>query len=99
MESLSLPSTDSLIEQLTKAASTVHSTVHFKLGEQLQQLARSIATPRQQMLHLGFTYTEQAMAKIAVDLNLFSVLAEVAGALEIDSIASIVGCDAALLGA
>ena len=49
------------------------------------------------MLHHGYSYTEHAVAKIAADLNIFSVLIEAEAPMNTDSLATKVGCDPALL--
>ena len=66
---------DSLLAQLEGAASTADLSLRYRLSGQLQRLARSIATPRQLMQHYGYTYTEQVAARIAADLDLFTILA------------------------
>lgn len=89
---------DSLLEQLAQAASTADLSLRYRLSRQLQRLARSIATPRQLMTHYGYTYTEQVAARIASDLNLFTILAESDGPLKTEDIASKCGADPVLIG-
>jgi hypothetical protein len=89
---------ESLLSQLTQAASTADLSLRYRLSEQLQRLARSIATPRQRIVHYGYTYTEQAVVKIATDLNLFTILEESDGPLKTEEIAAQSGGDSMLIG-
>jgi hypothetical protein len=50
------------------------------------------------MQHYGYMYTEQVVAKIAADLNLYGILAESETPLKSAEIASKAGADAALIG-
>jgi len=88
---------ESLLAQLGQAASSADSSIRYRLSGQLQRLARSIATPRQLMQHHGYMYTEQVVAKIAADLNLFTILAESDGPLKTEDIASKSGADPMLI--
>jgi hypothetical protein len=89
---------ESLLEQVQQAASTADSSLRFRLSNQLQRLARSIATPRQTMQSFGYAYTEQVAAKIAGDLDLFSILAQSNGPSNINEIAEKTGGDPTLIG-
>ena len=95
---MSNPSIESLLSQLAQAASTEDLSIRHQLSGQLQKLARSIATPRQIMQHYGYTYTEQVVARIAADLNLFAILAESDDLLKTEDIASKSGGDPTLIG-
>ena len=89
---------ESLLSQLGQAASNADLSLRYQLSGQLQRLARSIATPRQIMQHYGYMYTEQVMARIAADLDLFTILAQSEGPLSTGDIASKSGGDPALIG-
>ena len=89
---------ESLLSQLGQAASTADLSLRYQLSEQLQRLARSIATPRQIMQHYGYTYTEQVMARIAADLDLFTILAQSEVPLSTMDIANKSGGDPVLIG-
>jgi hypothetical protein len=89
---------DTLLTQLDQAISTADLTVRHRLSEQLQRLARSIATPRQLMTHYGYSYTEQVAAKVAADLQIFTILSENDGALGAGDIAAKCGADPVLIG-
>ena len=89
---------ESLLSQLAQAATTADLSLRYQLSGQLQRLARSIATPRQTMQHYGYMYTEQAVARIAADLDLFTILAQSEGALRTEDIASKSGADPKLIG-
>jgi hypothetical protein len=89
---------ESLLSQLGQAATTADASIRYKLSGQLQHLARSIATPRQMLQHYGYTYTEQVAAKIANDLDLFTILSQSEGPLKSVDIASKCGGDAVLIG-
>ena len=89
---------DSLVSQLGQAASTADLSLRYQLSGQLQRLARSIATPRQTMQHYGYTYTEQVVARIAADLDLFTILAQSEGPLRTEDVASKSGGDPLLIG-
>jgi hypothetical protein len=93
-----MASIESLLSQLSEAANSADLSVRYRLSGQLQNLARSIATPRQLMQHYGYTYTEQVVARIAAELNLFTILAESNGPLNVEDIAKKSGGDPALIG-
>jgi hypothetical protein len=88
---------ESLLSQLTEAASTADLSVRFKLSEQLQSLAHSITTPTQIMQHYGYMHTKQMVVKITADLDLFKILAESDGPLKTEGIASKTSADSSLL--
>lgn len=50
------------------------------------------------MQHFGYTYTEQVVARIAAELNLFTILVESDVPLKTEDIASKSGGDPALIG-
>ena len=89
---------DSLLSQLGQAASTADLSLRYQLSGQLQRLARSIATPRQTMQHYGYLYTEQVVARIAADLDIFTILAQSEGPLRTNDVASKSGGDPLLIG-
>src|SRR4051812_30913163 len=89
---------ESLVSQLAEAAKTADLSVRYRLSGELQRLARSIATPRQVMQHYGHLYTEQVVARIANDLNIFTILTESDGPLKTEELASKCGGDPALIG-
>lgn len=88
---------ESLTAQIVQMASTADNSLRYRLSGQLQRLARAIATPRQIMQHYGYTYTEQVMAKIAVDLDIFSILSKSEGPMKTEDVASKTGGDPALI--
>lgn len=89
----------SLISQLEETLSTTDLSLdlRFKLSTQLESLAHSIATPKQIVQHYGYMFTGQMVAKIAADLDLFTILAENGNALHVDDIATKTGADSLLL--
>jgi hypothetical protein len=50
------------------------------------------------MQHYGYTYTDQVIAKTAAELNLFTILVERNGPLNVEDIAKKSGGDPALIG-
>lgn len=89
---------ESLLSQVTLLASNADLSLRYKISNQLSQLARSIATPRQIMTGHGFMYTEQVMVKIASDLDIFTILTQSETSLKTEDIASTCGCDPVLAG-
>ncbi|KAI9641135.1 hypothetical protein NHQ30_010565 [Ciborinia camelliae] len=88
---------ESLLSQLTQAASTADLSLRFQLSKQLHALSRSIATPRQILQYHGYMYTEHMMARIAADLDLFTILAESNGPLNTEDISRKCGGDPTLI--
>lgn len=84
--------------ELLASENTGDLALRFKLSARLQQLAHSVATPTQIMQHYGYMHTEQVVAKIAADLDLFTILAESQDSMKVDKIALRTGADASLLG-
>ncbi|KAF7948887.1 hypothetical protein EAE96_008069 [Botrytis aclada] len=82
-----MSSIETLVSEIEQIASTADLSIRYWLSEQLRRLSRSIATPRQVMQYHGYMYTEHVVAKIAVDLDLFVILAENDGPLNTEEIA------------
>ena len=89
---------ESLLSQLRQAASTADLSLRFKLSEELQRLARSVATPRQMIRQYGYMYTDQAIARVAADLDIFTILVQSEGPLKTADIAAKSGGGPALIG-
>jgi hypothetical protein len=89
---------ESLLSQLRQAVATANLSVRYNLSKDLQRLATEVATPRQVIQHYGYTYTAQAVARVAVDLKLFAILAHSNTPLKTEDIASKAGADPALTG-
>ena len=89
---------DSLLSELRQAASTTDLSLRCQFSGQLQRLARSVATPRQSMQLFGHTYTEQRVARIAADLEFFTILAVSEDSLRTKDVASKGGGDPILIG-
>ncbi|CAD6448723.1 35c97764-98e9-4b0b-85eb-c879caea947e [Sclerotinia trifoliorum] len=88
---------ESLLSQLKEAARTADLSVRFQLSEQLLALSRSVATPRQILQYHGYLYSEHVTAKIAVDLDLFTILAENNGPLNTEDVSKKCGGDLTLI--
>lgn len=94
-----MPATiESLISQIEVLAGSADLSLRYKLAGQLSRLASSIATLRQIMQQHGYMYAEQAMFKIASDLDIFTILAQSENPMRVEDIASRCGCDAGLAG-
>lgn len=89
---------ESLLSQLAQVANTADLSLRHRLSEQLHSLSRSIATPRQVMQYHGYMYTEQVVARIAADLDLFTLLSESNNSLRTEDIAQRCGADPILIG-
>ncbi|TVY21109.1 Demethylsterigmatocystin 6-O-methyltransferase [Lachnellula arida] len=87
---------ESLLSQLRQAAATADLSVRYHLSKDLQRLATAVATPRQVMQHYCYTYTAQAVARIAVDLKLFAILTQSNTLLKTEDIAGKAGADPTL---
>lgn len=89
---------EELLSQLGHAVSNADLSVRYRVSAKLQGLARSIATPRQTIQHYGYLYTEQVMARVAADLDLFTILAQSDEPMTTEEITSKCGGDPALIG-
>ena len=89
---------DGLLSQIKDIASNADVTVRHQISEKLRELALSVATPRQTMIYYGYMYTEQAMARTAVELGIFTILGESKTPLRREEIASKSNGDPAVIG-
>ena len=89
---------ESLLSELGQAVNTADLSTRYRLSRQLQRFARSIATPRQNIQHYGYIYTEQVVAKVAADLDIFSILAQSEAPMTTEAISAKCGGDATLIG-
>ncbi|CAG8958658.1 hypothetical protein HYFRA_00011499 [Hymenoscyphus fraxineus] len=88
---------ESLLSQLAEAVKTADPSLRHQLSGQLHRLASSISTPRQLMHHYGYSYTDQVVARIASDLNIFTILVENDGPIKTEEVAIKTNADHALI--
>lgn len=87
LQLFSMSSIETLLSEIEEIASTADLSIRHRLSEKLRCLSCSIATPRQAMQYHGHMYTEHVVARIAADLDLFTILTENDGPLNTEEIA------------
>ena len=89
---------DSLLTQVQELALKADLSARQRICSKLRDLAASIASPESIKLQYGCMFSEQAVAKTAVDLGLFKILDKNQTPMSPNDVALQSGGDPALIG-